>query len=937
MKRQQFVNEHSYTFSDDALNLLREYSGGFLSGNEFEKLIYLYQQECGKHRFTQSSEANLLRLLGSLYGRSAFLKDSLTYPHYAEIIIAVSSNSNYLVDIIVRNPEYLYRILNTATLESEIDENAFADEAAKTAAGLRKFESKVKALRSLKRQEILRIGVQDILGLRTLPVITKELSVLASTLSALLFRLCVSEICTKLNCLPEELKYALFALGKLGGGELNYSSDIDLILFYEKPADQEKNLLHFDVLIRSIQLFIEQASAQTGTGFLYRVDFRLRPDGGTSPLCRTFNDTIHYYETRGEDWERQMLMKAGFIDGSKALFDKFFSYVRHFIYPESRSSSPLEQIKRLRSRVVDRLKNPNDIKQASGGIRDIEFSIQALQLLNGGTKPEVRTANTLEAIGKLWTAGLLSDYEASIFREAYIFYRKIEHYLQLMNDTQTHTIPDKGELLEKLAFFTMQSGEHSFLESVAERKREVGEIFDAIVNPDTDTGKSNGIPISLSPKAEKQYSYLSIGKGISDKKQFDKQTLEHFKRIEPDLLAFLGSVQNPEQVLINFARIIQYARFPSIWYEAFENKTLFQSFLTLCSSAQYCVDLFAENKQLRDDFLSGKAFTLREPVTKSLQQFFFAASVSKTLDIIDVETANREISAYIRSKTEQTAERYQQAKNIPFPFFIAAMGSLASGEMHFHSDADLLFIASETEDAPNAQDIFVSLLAELRKSTAPVVFDCRLRPEGKSSHLTWDIDGYEQYAAKRAAIWEFQALSKLRFLYGSSELFDRFRDIILNRVRSFSEEEVRQALLEMRKRVLPKQAPSLISKFHPAKNAGTVIDITYIIHYILLTNPELYLAHQGNHPLDQLNAFIDKRIIDEEDGTIMREHYLFFKNLELTNEILFNVSSSGFILKEEILERLAAAIGTPGGNLLKAELKRRTDEIAGLFSKYVEG
>ncbi len=313
------------------------------------------------------------------------------------------------------------------------------------------FNGKVTALRNLKRREFLRIGLMDVYLNEKVERITEELSFLTKSITSILFDLCYKEILLKNKIEKLSNKYCLIALGKLGGNELNYSSDIDLIVFTDKNTLINKRIYYNQIITETVQLFIEQASSISSKGFLYRVDFRLRPDGKNAPLCGTINQYLQYYELRGEDWERQMLIKSDFICGSYNLYKKFYSYLEKFIYPSSFSVSPLVQIKKLKSNIEKRVSEEDNIKLIPGGIRDIEFSVQALQLLNGGKNKSLRTGNTLTAISELNKTKLLSDAETKTFSEAYILYRRIEHYLQLMNNTQTHTIPDSGELLEKVS------------------------------------------------------------------------------------------------------------------------------------------------------------------------------------------------------------------------------------------------------------------------------------------------------------------------------------------------------------------------------------------------------------------------------------------------------------------------------------------------------
>jgi glutamate-ammonia-ligase adenylyltransferase len=243
--------------------------------------------------------------------------------------------------------------------------------------------------------------------------------------------LCYQEILTKYKFNKPANRFVIFSLGKLGGNELNYSSDIDLIAFYDKNLLSIKRFTIIKFLTETILLFIETASKKTGYGFLYRVDFRLRPDGRNAPLCSSFTEYLRYYEMRGEDWERQMLIKANYLCGSRSLYDKFFNYATVFIYPGSFTISPIEQIRKLKVSIEKRIKSDENIKLVAGGLRNIEFSIQALQLLNGGKDLTIRIGNSLSAIEVLKAKNILTNEEAIVFTEAYIFYRRGEHYLQV--------------------------------------------------------------------------------------------------------------------------------------------------------------------------------------------------------------------------------------------------------------------------------------------------------------------------------------------------------------------------------------------------------------------------------------------------------------------------------------------------------------------------
>jgi glutamate-ammonia-ligase adenylyltransferase len=386
--------------SDKFINKLAELSAGKISSSVFEDLIELIELELKNHYFTRTSESNLIRIIEGMYDKIFFLTECVKYPHYIELLVLISSNSNYLTDILVINPEYFYWIVNPSTLNYKLEEDVFEKEIKSKISRYSSFDAKVRLLKAMKRKEMLRIGLKDIHLKTDLRIITKELSVLSKSITAELFNVCYNEIINKYKIGKITRKYCVISLGKLGGYELNYSSDIDLIIFYDKNSRFKNGKYYSDLLVEVIQLFLNKSASGAG-GFVYRVDLRLRPEGKNAALCRSKNEYLSYYESRGDDWERQMLIKANFLAGSKFLFKQFTAYLNKFIYPSSISTTPTNQINRLKFQIESLIKDEENIKLVPGGIRDIEFSIQALQLLHGGKYPLLQTGNTLESISKL--------------------------------------------------------------------------------------------------------------------------------------------------------------------------------------------------------------------------------------------------------------------------------------------------------------------------------------------------------------------------------------------------------------------------------------------------------------------------------------------------------------------------------------------------------
>jgi len=921
-------------FSKDFIDKLAGFSAGYLTQQDFEKLLTLLRQETGRKYFNRSSESNLLRIITNMYDKTSLFLESIKYPHYLEILTSISVNSNYLTDILVRNPEFFYRFVNPSNLNVKIDEKSFSESIENSLSIYKSFPSKINFLRSLKRREILRIGLKDILGIAGLKEITAELSVLARVISDKLFSVCYRETLNKYGINNLEHEYCIIALGKLGGNELNYSSDIDLIIVYnEDSALKGKN--YSEILTEAVYLFIESATSITGAGFIYRIDFRLRPDGRTSSLCKNYNEFISYYESRGEDWERQMLIKASFLSGSRSFYDKLMNYLNHFIYPSIFSSSPTEQIKLLKRNIEKHLGKDENIKLLPGGIRDIEFSVQALQLINGGRNKNIRTGNTLEAITKLNQEKYLTNDEAEVLSHAYIFYRKIEHFLQLMNDTQTHTIPEKGEILEKLSSCLNFRNTSEFKTQVKIYRSKVHKIFNSIMGPGTEPVKEKSrIKFESEQKALQNLRFLREGTGLLGQKSADKISIGDFQKIEPQLMEYLGKSLSPDLVLQNFVRVIKDANFPSIWYNAFEDKKFFNSFLTILEFSQKSVDLFAEDKVLREYFLTKKVFEgidTISPDALSVKEITFILSVQFALNMISVVNLSSALSDFFRAKISGILGESISKKLRQSDFFIAGLGSFSTGEMNFASDIDLVFVVKKFDNKGFYQKEFQNILLKLKNNLNPYNVDCRLRPEGKSSLLVWEAGSYSNYIGDRARIWELQAFTKLSFVYGNEKLYMQFCESIIERVKKEDKNNIRKEMLDIRKKLCPKIIDRSTFSFNIKKSRGGLSDIEYILQYLILSNPGLYGKSFGNSTITNISILAEKF----KELNRLKDNFLFLKNVELLNQNIFNNALPNIIYNEKKFESIAARLKLKNRDGFSDRLKSAINSNQRLFDKYL--
>ncbi len=343
-------------------------------------------------------------------------------------------------------------------------------------------------LARFRREQVLRIVIRDVLGLATLSDVTEELSNLADAILDLSYRR-IRESLVAIHGEPvfndEPAQFSVIALGKLGGRELNYSSDIDLMFIYEGggETDGPHSISNKEFFKKIANTYTELLSTYTSGGMCYRVDLRLRPDGRYGEVCHSLEGAQQYYQTRGRDWELQMLIKGRVAAGEPDPGNRLLEFVEPLIYSTTLDFKAVESVSEARERINEKLKRSAhagvDLKLARGGIRDIEFLVQCLQRLHGGREPWVRHGGTLFALFRLRDKDLLSDSEYSRLAAAYQFLRNLEHRLQFDEDRQVHVLPQSLEAIELLAR-KMPESQTGTVPTAGTLQRELDGHFEAV-------------------------------------------------------------------------------------------------------------------------------------------------------------------------------------------------------------------------------------------------------------------------------------------------------------------------------------------------------------------------------------------------------------------------------------------------------------------------
>ena len=339
-------------------------------------------------------------------------------------------------------------------------------------------------LRFWKGREMTRVAVRELAGVAPLEETTGELSQIAEICIRRVFEHWNGELRQRYGSPTAD--FAILALGKLGGGELNHSSDVDLLFLYSEEGQLTPHLSYHEFFNRLGTKIFETFSTPHSLGSLFRVDLRLRPEGSAGPLARSLESMENYYAGFGETWERIALIKARGIAGSRELAYDFLRLHQPFIYPKSATGDLLAEIANIKHRierdVVGTEKLERDVKLGRGGIREIEFIVQTLQLIHGARHPFLQEPNMLKALYALRQLDLLPGEEVLALDNAYRFLRRVEHRVQIEAEQQTHTVPDESESLLRLGRSLRFSSAGDFTEALQNKMGSVRPIFQRIIS-----------------------------------------------------------------------------------------------------------------------------------------------------------------------------------------------------------------------------------------------------------------------------------------------------------------------------------------------------------------------------------------------------------------------------------------------------------------------
>src|SRR5438046_634673 len=617
------------------------------------------------------------------------------------------------------------------------------------------------ALRFWKGREMTRVALRELANVAPLEETTGELSQIAEICIRRVFEHWNAELRSRYGSPTAE--FAILALGKLGGGELNHSSDVDLVFLYSDEGQLSPRLSYHEFFNRLAKKILETFSTHHPEGSLFRVDLRLRPEGSAGPLARSLESMENYYAGFGETWERLALIKARGIGGSRELAYEFLRQHQPFIYPSSPTPDLLDEIANIKRRierdVVGHDELERDVKLGRGGIREIEFVVQALQVIHGGGRAFLQEASMLKALRGLRQLDLLPHDEVLTLDKAYRFLRRVEHRLQIEAEQQTHVVPREPEALRRLALSLRFSSSERFEAALHEKMRAVRPIFERIISRTpaarAEANAVNDLAIFNDQKRAAK-AFTDLGKSAAGF-HIAPRTRQIFGKLRPVLIEWLAKSADPDATLNQFVRFVQAYGLRSLLFELLvANPRLLELLVKTFDASRFAGELLIRRPQLLEDITRDPAFHQPRSVAENLRRLDLSGADANNLDPIRAYRQRQllriilcEVLGLI-SPAETFAELSDLAEACLLfttralgneQLTIIALGKFGGREISYGADLDVLFVG---DDNRGAQKLMIAMTQSTTEGNIWAV-DARLRPEGENDPLVCSIETYQLY------------------------------------------------------------------------------------------------------------------------------------------------------------------------------------------------
>ncbi len=813
-------------------------------------------------------------------------------PSALRFAAAVFGQSVFLSEAILRDPGWLLHLSAAEDLRRVLRKDEYEVRLRQYAPSPGSLARSPELLAGFRKRELLRIFLRDSLEMGSLSDITEEISNLADAILSA----SVTAIRNDLDAMQPGAAFSVIALGKLGGRELNYSSDIDLLFVYTGEDSGE----WFQKVAKRLT---ETLSTYTSDGLCYRVDLRLRPDGRYGEICHSLDAAKQYYATRARDWELQMLIKARLAAGDPGPAQCLLDFVDPLIYSTTLDFEAVEAVSEARQRIHEKLKRARqgglNVKLTSGGIRDIEFLVQCLQRLHGGREPWLRHGGTMLALARLRDKNFLSDHEYSQLLSAYQFLRHLEHRVQIREDRQTHNLPTDPEQLETLArrmppsLFREPSAK-ALEDELDGHLRAVRNLYERVIHSQRRDYLVEAAPAAFHPPPREEpptqpvFPSTHLARFLNQRAPLfmerlraaqlnrGQQRFEHLlEKIsqEPGLLELLEI--DPELTQATFAFFENSAYFGD---QLLRNPGLLLEIAEGCGERQGRVGFHApENLTgLRRYYREQMVRIQSDSVHCGIDVFKTLKRTSGLADAV-VAAAYRIALAEVCELSAPASPTYQPCDQM----MVIALGRLGMREFDIGSDADLAFALPDADahEAAFWTQVAERLIHVISAYTGDgVIFtvDTRLRPHGREGDLVQTESVFRAYFADTAEAWEGIAYMKARAVAGNLESATRF-------LHELQQVDWRRYGQSGRSRLLLAEMRAKIEKEQGARNplkagAGGYYDLDFALLYLRLKGAGMFFKAL-NTP--ERIAVVEKMgHLDREDAAQMLETATLYRAID---------------------------------------------------------
>ena len=809
----------------------------------------------------EAPDPELARVALSRVGEDRFAREVLSEPEVLLVAARLLGISRAAADFLVAHPEDTVAFRDVSRRSRDALQAEVAADVADRGVG--------PGLRVFRRRAMLRVAARDLSG-TPLEDVVEEISD-------------VADACISAAVEATGRGLAVIALGKLGGAELNYSSDVDVLFVHANGADGAE---------RRAADVVRLLSEPTDEGVALRVDVALRPGGRAGALSRSLDATLRYYGDESATWERQALIKARSIAGDAETGEAFLRGVEPLVYPEELPAASIDEVRSVKVRLDEYMRSRGkadvEVKRGRGGIRDVEFAVQLLQIVHGRRDASLREPNTLRALAALAHGGYVAEGDAEALADAYRFLRRLEHRLQLVRDLQTHELPPDEASLRVLAR-AMDLSDAEELRSVYREQTELVRglherlfyrpLLHAFAEartplPGSDRPATEELLQSLG-FSDASAAYEVLERLVDPSERLGRVMANAFPLVAPTL----ALASEPDAALVRLERATAAMRNDAARVDDLaRDPELPRRLAHLVAASSFATDILVARPELLGAL---------HPGDHDSDGDHQRALLRVVADYADRTIASRHVGAALSAVAEAILREAVAGARPDLPFAAIALGKLGAQELNFASDLDVVFVyeGEGSEAFSEATRVAEHVLRAVRElGWEP---DADLRPEGRSGPLARSIAGFLEYWERWADPWEFQSLLRARAVAGDDALGRRFLSLASDFAYPEQLSIDREVeVLRMRGRIERERVkPPEASRFAFKLGYGSLADVQFAVEVSMMRHGAAHPEVRTQGTLAAISALTQARLMEESVGRALGEAFLFLNGVKNALEV----------------------------------------------------